>query len=152
MVLVVLSVLGVGIVATSANVLKVSSGERDDQSVYYIAEGGAAKVLSQINNEAVTLSKNATSETDFFNKLETYINNLNKRITFSEERSIKKPIANVKIEKINTGSSRKYRIISEGEIGNKKRKVEGTFYCELRGRKTRHINSCGNGCLYKKHA
>ncbi|MHA6259347.1 PilX N-terminal domain-containing pilus assembly protein [Sporosarcina sp. CAU 1771] len=53
MVLIVLSVLGLGITTVASNSLKISTGERDDQSVYYIAEAGLTEVRAQINDLAI---------------------------------------------------------------------------------------------------
>lgn len=49
MVLVVLSILGISIIAVASNSLKASSGERNDQSVFYIAEAGVVEKVNDIN-------------------------------------------------------------------------------------------------------
>lgn len=51
MVLIVLSILGISILMTTMNFVKVSTGERDDQSVFYIAEAGLVERREQLNNE-----------------------------------------------------------------------------------------------------
>ena len=48
MVLVVLSILGLSINAIASNSVKTSTGERDDQSVFYIAEAGVVSGLYEI--------------------------------------------------------------------------------------------------------
>lgn len=50
MVLVVISVLGLSILMTTSNFVKISAGERDDQSVFYIAEAGITEKVYEINN------------------------------------------------------------------------------------------------------
>ena len=118
MVLVVLSILGLGIAATSANIMKMSAGERDDQSAFYIAEGGAEKVLGDIKIEINRISPNATSVDSFFNDLKSFIKNIEPVETFTEIQG-KKPIAKVTVEEINKGNPRKYLIVSRREIRGK---------------------------------
>ena len=120
MILAIFSILGFSILAMASSSIKLSDSERDDQSVFYIAEGGAIKVLSDIEKEVGRLSKTATSETDFFNKLKTFIDELDSVVNFIESQAI----AEVEINQIN---SPEYRIISKGKIGNNTRKVEGAF-------------------------
>ncbi len=48
MVLVVLSILGLSINAIASNTVKTSTGERDDQSVFYVAEAGVVSGLYEI--------------------------------------------------------------------------------------------------------
>ena len=45
-----LSVLGIMLLTLTANSLKISTSERDDQSVFYIAEGGLNSTKAKSNN------------------------------------------------------------------------------------------------------
>ncbi|KAA0965337.1 hypothetical protein FQ087_03245 [Sporosarcina sp. ANT_H38] len=49
MVLVVLTVLGLSILMITSNFVKITAGERDDQSVFYVAESGVVDKVYDIN-------------------------------------------------------------------------------------------------------
>ncbi|MCC3356543.1 pilus assembly PilX N-terminal domain-containing protein [Bacillus sp. REN16] len=113
MVLVIISVLGLGIMGLTLNNAKMSSNEHNQQSAYYIAEAGATKALNEISKQA------------------TCPPNLNKwdNKTYTFEKSFGEiPNATIKI-----GAPSKvtdvytYNLTSTGEIGRNKRSVKNTF-------------------------
>jgi type II secretory pathway pseudopilin PulG len=144
MVLVVLSVLGVGIIATSANVMKVSTEERKDQSVFYIAEAGVVKgiheietVVNQVFNDVNDEFKGLSSlEKKVFNFENRFYKELDMRIPTtltppSFETSLgETPSASVTVTSISI-NPRIYKIKSVGVIGNKTRTVVQEFTISL---------------------
>lgn len=120
--------------ATSMNSIKMSAGEREVQSAYYIAESGATVRMAEIEELANSLSDSALikNETDFFSALEDQILSPIKIENF--ESHLGRPVrANVTVtsgEAAPNNKTRAYKIISEGEIGDtgkKSRTVEGSF-------------------------
>lgn len=121
LVLIVISLLGLGIMGLAVNNVKMSSNERNHQSAYYIAEAGATKVLSNISKNACT--------TDFE---EQYLNKEIQYDSFKESFG-EKPKASITIKPL---ANETYLLNSEGEIGKSKRTVESTFKinCEEDGK------------------
>jgi Tfp pilus assembly protein PilV len=129
-VLIVVSVLGVSLMGLAASNFKMSTGERTNQSTYYIAESGATYMMSEVTKEvkdAYTITEN---QPDFYDEVESRLTGA----TFSTERDIssftenfgQQPIAKVKVEKDNLVEG-KYKIISTGTIDNRTRTVEKEF-------------------------
>jgi hypothetical protein len=102
------------------------------KSAYYIAESGVNIVINDINKEIKAFNENPLSYDTFFNKFESDF--LNKNIILDDftENSGEKPIAIVKISKINADNkSREYKIESIGYIGKIERKVTSTINLNL---------------------
>jgi len=145
MVLVVLSVLGVSVLMITSNFVKLSTGERDDQSVFYIAEAGATIVMSEIEEKVKTHSSSSaiTTANAFFAKLEAEILSRKKpssemlepRVIDSFEMNLgKKPLAEVTVEPVdpmNGSAFREYKIFSTGEIGNQNRTRTVVGYIQI---------------------
>ena len=133
MVLIVFSVLGLSIMVITANSVKISGGERDDQSVYYIAEAGLVRSGERMEEEVNLAIKDALKEIaenekkelkyreapeDIFYK---FVNNYVKTGDFSiggfeQHFDEPNPIAEVKV----TGDGKSYTIRSVGYIGKKR--------------------------------
>lgn len=135
--LVVITILGIGLMGTTANSLKISSHERDNQSAYYIAEAGLVQKRGEIKeklsseetvNEAIektsmyynSLSKSEKESFNFADYAVSLILGPDSTTTYSsdnddfEKQFNKETKATVKFKKI---SSLNYKIISEGRIG-----------------------------------
>src|SRR4051812_42718631 len=74
-VLVVLTVLTISVLTVTSNSMKTSTGERNDQSAYYIAEAGATIVMANIEEKVNTLPtvKTYSNALGFFGDLEAII-------------------------------------------------------------------------------
>lgn len=135
MVLVVMSILGVSLMSVTATTMKQSSGERTDQSVYYIAEAGIVQKREELNNkvnDAFISTKNhyetlTTKEKLKFNFTDYFYTQAEQNIASStvnqfsnyEEHFGKKPKSTIILTK-DKDDSNKYYIKSTGEIGGKK--------------------------------
>lgn len=129
-ILVILSVLGLSIVTLALGSVKVSSGERDEESAYYIAEAGLTYELSKIKNNIEVIYANENNADSFFDELQnSIIGRL--EITDFEKTFGNQPKASVVIEQLDDGQHetnlRNYKITSVGEVGSKKRAVSRGF-------------------------
>ncbi|MDL4841679.1 DUF7305 domain-containing protein [Aquibacillus rhizosphaerae] len=126
MVLVVLSVLGLGLLAIAVGNTRLTAVERDYEATYYIAEAGATHRLSQVETLIASYYDQYSSQSDFYDALER---NMIGDSTLTDFESVfgDAPEANVSIERLNDENPRTYKIISEGEIGKRSRTVERTF-------------------------
>lgn len=68
MVLVVMTVLGISIIGLSINNSKMTKGEQNDQSVFYIAESGVNYALARISGIATK-----SSETKIYEMMQTFL-------------------------------------------------------------------------------
>ncbi|MEK4091184.1 DUF7305 domain-containing protein [Viridibacillus sp. FSL H8-0110] len=146
MVLVVMSILGVSLMSVTATTMKQSSGERTDQSVYYIAEAGIVQKREELNNkvnDAFISTKNhyetlTTKEKLKFNFTDYFYTQAEQIIASStvnqfsnyEEHFGKKPKSTIILTK-DKDDSNKYYIKSTGEIGGKKRTVTQEYIVYL---------------------
>ncbi len=128
MVLVVLMVLGASILGLSFNNSFITRGERDDQSVFYIAEAGVNYALVKINKIAENNAENIDykSSTEFFNAVYSEIISANiiedvKKVDFESFQNEKPKIKTLIINK--EGSTEELVIESTGKIGKKERTV-----------------------------
>ncbi|UPW84302.1 pilus assembly PilX N-terminal domain-containing protein [Lysinibacillus sp. Ag94] len=148
-----LSVLGIMLLTLTANSLKISTSERDDQSVFYIAEGGLNSTKSKVEQLAkITYDQNRKDfnklpldkrkpekfKLDFIDAFERSLKNTfeeNTQSTYTttvtfDEQFKEKPIANVTIVQENT-EPLQYKITSVGSIGKKTRAVAQTITVNL---------------------
>ncbi|MDD1502043.1 hypothetical protein PVA17_04565 [Lysinibacillus sp. CNPSo 3705] len=148
-----LSVLGIMLLTLTANSLKISTSERDDQSVFYIAEGGLNSTKSKVEKLAkITYDQNRKDfnklpldkrkpekfKVDFIDAFErslqkTFEENTQSTYTTTvtfDEQFKEKPIANVTIVQENT-EPLQYKITSVGSIGKKTRAVAQTITVNL---------------------
>lgn len=148
-----LSVLGIMLLTLTANSLKISTSERDDQSVFYIAEGGLNSTKSKVEQLAkITYDQNRKDfnklpldkrkpekfKLDFIDAFErslkkTFEENTQSTYTTTvtfDEQFKEKPIANVTIVQENT-EPLQYKITSVGSIGKKTRAVAQTITVNL---------------------
>ncbi|WP_181347477.1 PilX N-terminal domain-containing pilus assembly protein [Thalassobacillus sp. CUG 92003] len=126
LVLTVLSILGMGLLGVVMNNAQMSSGERDYQSTYYIAEAGITKRFQEVKSEVQDAYESTSSESDFYRELESAMLIETSLDTF-EAAFGEQPKADMKVEKLNQSNPRQYRMTSEGMIDNRSRTVERTF-------------------------
>ncbi|MEK4759305.1 hypothetical protein MHH85_03515 [Viridibacillus sp. FSL E2-0187] len=156
MVLVVISVLGLGLLTTTANTMKLSDKERVDQATYYIAEAGLVQrreQLNQIVNTAFEDTKTkylslsteikrgeTQSERDKFDFEKEFLKEVQLKIPLSnttfldfEKNGDNAPEAFVTVSIKNISNKElKYKITSTGKIAsNKKRTLSQNFTVSL---------------------
>lgn len=128
MIIMVFSVLGLSLMATSMNSVKMSAGEREDQSAFYIAEAALNTEKILIEDKINEAYNNSSDEITFYNNV---LANISKNYTVSEAKFEKNsnvnPEAKISVEELNKINPREYKITSTGLLGNKKRVVEQTF-------------------------
>lgn len=130
MVLVVLSVLGVSALMITSNFVKMSVGERNDQSVFYIAEAGLTVEMDKIENKIQTAYNNTKNADSFFDKLFLEIVKSDELSSAVFEETIGKVIPKAKIDVVEVSSgnlTRQYKVTSTGIIDKKSRIVEREF-------------------------
>lgn len=114
--IVTMSVLAVGVIGVTATNVKMSSGERDHQSVYYIAEAGINMRLDEIKSE---LNDATFSDFDGTDEPHPYGDD------DFETNMGEQPTATVEVVDVDENGI--YTIQSIGEIGNRKRIIEAQF-------------------------
>ena len=134
LVLTVISIVGLSLMGFAVNNMKMSSGESNYQSSYYIAESGANLKMNDINNNMLTYYNQALDGSTFFSNAERYMS-LGTDSTYSDFDSSfsQQPSAKVRIEKVNnsnsnSATSRDYNIISVGTINNRSITVVKPFH------------------------
>ncbi|ARF16233.1 DUF7305 domain-containing protein [Sporosarcina ureae] len=131
MVLVVMAVLGTSIIGLSLNNSKMTRGEQDDQSVFYIAESGVNYTLARINEIAITTAPQFTKvddETKFFQMVSEKIRLADiegdaENQQFEDLYGEIPKIIHVEIKEAIDRDISKYEIRSTGKIGKKVRTV-----------------------------
>ena len=133
LVLVVISILGVSLIGFAATNLKMSSGDRDTQSAYYIAESGVTYRMNMIEPKLKEAYGQALTGSDFFNR----VNNAMEVGTVKEYKDFDQtsggqPVATTIIEQIPSSTpisySYDYKVTSIGKINNRTRKVVKVFH------------------------
>lgn len=128
-IMVVVSVLGLAMMAMAVNNMKMGTGERDDQSAYYIAEAGSAFGMNEISGAINKAYAKEQTLTDFFANIDEALK-LSTEKTYGdfEETFGGKPFAKVKIEKVSSDTiisyTKDYKITSIGTIDKRSRSVE----------------------------
>ncbi|MBU9722651.1 MULTISPECIES: PilX N-terminal domain-containing pilus assembly protein [Bacillaceae] len=128
LIIVIISVLSLSMVGIATTTLKHSSGERDFQSTYYIAEAGATLMLHELSSEIMEIHEDHSSAHSFFSTVETELLNLNNTIeydVFSDNKG-ETPNAEVTVEiaEMVDEETKRYKLVSKGQIGNRTRIVE----------------------------
>lgn len=125
------SVLALSLVMMSANTLKASKTEADNQSVFYIAEAGLNNAVNEFKKEANKIHEETSDENEFFQELNKELNSIvklingispNEALRFTQING-KDPEATINIERIEE-SPGEYKVSSLGEIEPQTRKVE----------------------------
>jgi Tfp pilus assembly protein PilX len=131
LVMAVISILGISLLGLAAGNLKMSTGERDYQSSYYTAESGITFRLNDISAQLKTAYSAASSQTDFFNRVNA-IMQLGQTITYNnkfESSFGQQPTSAVRIDSYQVPGtvlisySNDYMITSTGTINNRSRTV-----------------------------
>ncbi|WJE16389.1 PilX N-terminal domain-containing pilus assembly protein [Halobacillus sp. ACCC02827] len=129
MVLMILSILGLSLLGLVAGNTKISSTERDQQSVYYIAEAGAVQRLQDME-EAVDLSyADADDERSFYEVLEEKVLGTVDIQSFTPAFG-KQPEAEVTITRDQENNPGSYQITSTGRIGARTRTVTQSVHIQ----------------------
>ena len=125
MVLITFSILGFSIIAMASSSVKLSDNERDDQSVFYIAEAGLTVKIEEIEETVADVYSRTGTEAEFFYTLNSKIIEVSKPSTAIFEKTIhgKEPKALITVEELNTGNPREYKVGSIGTIGDSSRSV-----------------------------
>ncbi|QCJ43634.1 hypothetical protein FAY30_17880 [Bacillus sp. S3] len=132
LVLVVVTILGLGLIGLSASNMKMSAGERNNQSAYYIAESGMTNAMSIINKEIPDIYKNSYFNSEFIRNFENefIVKGIPDYNDF-ENSFGKMPVAKIKIESAPNSTlnpfTTEYKITSTGTIDNRSRSVEKTI-------------------------
>jgi Tfp pilus assembly protein PilX len=130
LVVVVVSILGVTLMGLAASNVKMSSGERNNQSTYYVAESGATYMMSEITKKVQEAYANTRTKNEFYIQTKTKFteNNFftNHTVNSFENNFGQQPIAQTRIQEINSANG-EYKIISTGTINNRTRTVEQYF-------------------------
>ncbi|MFJ7661145.1 PilX N-terminal domain-containing pilus assembly protein [Lysinibacillus sp. NPDC097162] len=139
-----ISILGISLLTLTSNSLKISTSERDDQSVFYIAEGGLNKTKKNFEQLVLTTydetrlifnklpAKERTPEkfkAHFVNAFDSSLNTLPSSVTY-EEQFKQNPIAEITVDQVNL-EPLQYKINSVGTLGNKNRIVAQTITIDL---------------------
>ncbi len=146
MALVVISVLGVGLMGTTATTLKQSNNERVNQAAYYIAEAGIVSKKKSLD-QAVNIAYNDTKsrynqlsneqklsfdfENEFYSTVQKSIKESTTYFSNFEQNSGESPKATVSINRVNREYPIIYKIKSIGEIGRNKRTVVQSYTVTL---------------------
>lgn len=127
-VIVVVSILGLSLMGLAATNVKMSAGERNNQSSYYIAESGANLMMSEITTEINKVyNEEKTSAKKFYEEAEKVLENykVERTSTAFTKNFGKQPIAKFKLEKLEGENA--YKIISTGTVDNRSKTVEQKF-------------------------
>ncbi|WP_144461928.1 DUF7305 domain-containing protein [Siminovitchia fortis] len=157
---VLISVLGLGLLTVTTTSVKTTTSERSDQSAFYIAEAGATVKMEEIEEivaeeaQEFEKTKDQKDENDIRSKIYHFYDVLTDRLIESKksteeyglnfEETFGKPAefdvstnedGDVQITNDPKGSkklkgSKQFKIISTGTIGNQKRTVEQVFTVE----------------------
>lgn len=127
-VIVVASILGLSLMGLAASNVKMSTGERDNQSSYYIAESGATLLMSEITTKINDIYKNAKTSSEFYSAAVPIVDNykVERQETNFEKNFGSQPVAKLKVEPIDL-TNRIYKIISSGTVDNRTKTVEQQF-------------------------
>lgn len=133
LVLTVFTVLGMTLFSLSLNNLKMSSQDRNYESVYYIAEAGSSSALKKLDQIALDAKKETEKLEDGDQDEEEFISAFEARV-FSgnvtypspdfEEVYGEKPVATTTVTKVAKGL---YKVTSIGKVGRQSRTVEQFF-------------------------
>ncbi|MDP4156048.1 MAG: hypothetical protein Q8929_10470, partial [Bacillota bacterium] len=128
LVLVVVSIIGLTLLALSANNIKMSTGESSYQSSYYIAESGITYRMNDISTKLKDVYSGATSLSDFFTQVDNTMQ-LGQAVTYNnfEMSNGQQPVAQITIQKVlsdvHISYTNDYKITSTGTINNSSRTV-----------------------------
>lgn len=112
--------------ALSATSLKTTTGERNDQSAYFIAEAAITNELPEIDKAIQEVYQSANNETSFYNMLNAKLTNRGPYIPHIEFEDAmgNSPKAEVQIIALTDAGPGTYKIVSTGTIGQKQRTAE----------------------------
>jgi Tfp pilus assembly protein PilX len=129
MVMVVVSVLGLSLMSLAASNTKMTTGERDAQSSYFIAESGITLRVNELSSQIKTEYNNAVTGPNFYSNAQALFVEKTYGAGIFELVNGHQPTAKVKIEILNTSNSfsKDYKITSTGEINGRSRSVSAIF-------------------------
>ncbi|MEW4305949.1 pilus assembly PilX family protein [Rossellomorea marisflavi] len=123
--MIVLTVLGMGIMSVVISNTRATSSERDNQAAYYIAEAGMTKQLKAVDDIVKDAYENKSNKITFYEAIET---NMPKGpipldLKFAESFGVEPSV----VVTISPPISNTYTITSTGTIGKRSKKIETTF-------------------------
>lgn len=139
LVFMVVTIIGMALVGVTANNFKLTSIDRDYQSVYYIAEAGIHNSVHKIDEKVDVLSEEILTHNSFFDNLGIYLQEQldNTELTDFASQFGKQPFATITVddgtlvieEDTSQYSERTVRYIlsSIGFIGDRKREVNSSI-------------------------
>lgn len=124
--MIVLTVLGMGIMSVVISNTRATSSERDNQAAYYIAEAGITKQMKAAEDAARKLYPLQSTAPGYYTNLESQILKTTTLTDFASSFGVK-PSAKVTIAKVSGENPRQYKITSVGTIGKRSKQLEKTF-------------------------
>ena len=139
LVLVVISILGISLMGLASTNVKMSSGDRDTQSSFYIAESGVTYRMSLIEPKLKEAYGLAMTGSDFFTRVNSAMElGTVKEYKDFEQTSGGQPVAYTTIEQVPSSTpisySYDYKVTSVGKINNRTRKVVKVFHVSWKPR------------------
>lgn len=158
MTLILFSVIGLSILTFSTFTMKTMANERDDQTVYYIAESGLVEkrvmLISEIDRiynlsikdyeqQLLTPSPQPFKEIFLENLLNFMVPEALESNTYThyESQFLKKPEASIKVDVLQQGDYRIYTLTSTGRIDNQSRTVSQNIVVDLNSAYNRTISA-----------
>ncbi|TMW72051.1 DUF7305 domain-containing protein [Alteribacter natronophilus] len=134
MVLVVVSILGLSMMGLAAASVSQSTGDRDSEAAYYIAEGGARLAAEDLRIKAdILYDQSSNNSNEFFEKLSYYTSELDGivyRDDYFSAFSGSHPEAIIKVTPLEKDmvdeTVQSYVITSTGRLGSRTRTVQKT--------------------------
>lgn len=161
LVMVAVSLLGMILLTVTASNFKMTSVERDNQAVYYIAEAGINDSVYKVSEKVEGLSEQTLTHDEFFSNLWTYIDQDIDKVALTEFTSQfgHHPSANIAVDEgilVNiednsqyTERTFRYVINSTGQIGNRSRIVSSSIDVSHRIDKSGGRHPAFNYLLYQ---
>lgn len=140
-VIVIISLMGISLMGLAAGNVTMSSGERNYQSSYYIAESGVTHRMNEITPKLNNVYKVAIDRNDFFSRVDAALELGQEKVFNDFEESFgSQPVAKIKIEKLASDTvisySVDYKITSTGTIKNRSRTVVKIFHITWKPKST----------------
>lgn len=131
----IIAILGISALSLTASNTKMSAGERDAQSVYYIAESGATYMENEIRQLTLAAYPQAFDANDFFSRITAA---LPLQTTYEKFESAfgQKPHAEITVDCAGevVNDTKSCRILSKGLIGERSRTVTQTVHIRWAGK------------------
>jgi hypothetical protein len=131
MMLLVLSILAMAIMSLTITNIKITSAEKDFQSVYYIAEAGAYHELQFLRSNVMTVYRDTSNAHEFYQEFDKYLPGREKDTNtppIFESYFGKTPVLKVTCTTgVSIDNVKSYTLISKGSYGDITRTVLAPF-------------------------